>query len=330
MKTIAKLSILVGLVFSGLSFIGCGPEKTIELRYQRLAEYEISPKIRRVGIAEFGGQTAQDRQWGSIASDRLAAALDTYNRKYNRYELVDRRRLKALLDERDLQIAISDSSSAGQAGKLANVEAMVYGSVKVTTRDERATRKAFDPLRRSLKTVAYTRRYCLSAVNFTMDDIRTGKTLATASVMREYDSEKDKDKSGAAGIGKALGFGGGELPPTDQIVSRLIDQCVEEFLSKISPHDVAVNEKLQKGKSKIVSTGNKLAVAGDYAEALECYQSAIAANAEDHGATFNAGLMYEAQGDLNKAEEMYDRAFKLEPKEAYVFARKRVRLECSE
>ena len=63
-KTIAKLSILVGLVFSGLSFIGCGPEKTIELRYQRLAEYEISPKIRRVGIAEFGGQTAQDRQWG--------------------------------------------------------------------------------------------------------------------------------------------------------------------------------------------------------------------------------------------------------------------------
>lgn len=326
MKALASTSVLAGLVLAVFLIAGCGPEKTIELRYQRPAEYQISPKIRRVGIAEFGGGTVRDKQWGSIASDRLAAALDAYNRKYSRYELVDRKRLKAILDERDLQIAISDSSTAGQAGRLADVEAMIYGSVHVTTRDERVSRKSFDPLRRSLKTVWYTKRFCLAAVNFTMDDIRSGKTLATASTTHEYDSEKDKT-SGGAGVAKALGFGGEQVPPAEQVFSRLIDQCVEEFLSKISPHDVAVTEKLAKGKSKIVSTGNKLAEAGDYAEALECYRSAVEASPEDHGAIFNAGLMHEARGELEQAEQMYDRAFKTEPKEQYVFARKRVRLE---
>jgi len=325
-NAIMRPAMLAGVVIVGLLGAGCRPEKTIEIHYQRAAQYEISPKIRRLGIAEFGGQTAQDKQWGHIASDRLAAELDAHNRKYDRYELVDRKRLKALLDERDLQIAISDGASASQAGKLANVDAMIYGSVKVTARDERASRKTFDPLARRLKTVYYTRRYCLTAVNFTMDDIRTGKSLASVSATREYDSERDKN-SGAAGIGKALGFAGGELPPTDQIVSQLIDDCVAEFLAKISPHEVAAREKLRGGNSKIVDTGNKLAVAGDHAEALECYQAAIQQDPSDHEAVFNAGVMYEAMGNLAKAEEMYTKAFKIEPREQYVLARKRVRLE---
>ena len=326
MNGITRPSVLVGVLIGGLLGAGCRPERAIEIHYQRPAQYEISPRVRRIGIAEFGGQTPQDKQWGHIASDRLAAELDAYNRKYNRYELVDRKRLKALLDERDLQIAISDGPSAGEAGKLANVHAMIYGSVKVTTRDERASRKTLDPIARRLKTIYYTRRYCLAAVNFTMDDISTGKALASVSATQDYDSEKDT-KSGAAGIGKALGFVSGELPPTDKVVNQLINDCVNEFLTKISPHQVTVQEKLQSGKSKIVDTGNKLAVAGDHAEALEWYETAIQQDRSDHGAVFNAAVMHEAMGDLAKAEEMYTKAFKTEPKERYVLARKRVRLE---
>jgi len=321
-----RLLAVIGFVAGWAFLAGCGEGQAIELRYERPPRYQISPKIKRLGIAEFGGRTPQDKQWGQIASDRLAAALDAYNRKYNRYELVDRKRLKAIMDEQDLQIAISDASSATQAGKLADVNAMIYGSVKVTTQDERATRIAFDPLRRTTKTVAYTKRYCLTAVNFTMDDINTSKTLAVVSATREYDSEKDKASS-AHGVGRALGFGGGSLPPTDQIVSHLIDECVQEFLHMISPHEVVVTEKLQGGKSKIVKTGNKLAAAGEYVEALGCYEKAIDQNPEDHGAMFNAALMHEALGELPKAEKFYDRAFRIEPKERYIFARKRVRSE---
>ena len=326
MRHVVRALLVIWFVAALGVVCGCEGGKKIELRYERPAKYQISPGIKRLGIAEFGAQTTQEKQWGQIASDRLAAALDAYNRKYERYELVDRRRLKAILDEQDLQLAISDASSAMQAGKIANVQAMIYGSIKVTTKDESASRIAFDPFRRRPKTIYYTKRYCLVAVNFTLDDVATSKTLAVVSATREYDSEKDK-KSGARSVGKAIGFAGDSLPPADKIISHLIDECVAEFLQMISPHEIVVEEKLQKGKSKIVDTGNKLAAAGEYAEALECYQKAIELNAQDHGAVFNAGVMYEAMGNLDNAEAFYDKAIDIKPEEQYIFARKRVRQE---
>ena len=124
-----------------------------------------------------------------------------------------------------------------------------------------------------------------------------------------------------------MGFGGDNLPPADQALSQLIDQCVDEFIVKISPHQVTVSEKLHRGKSDGVRTGNTLALAGDYAEALEAYQVAIREKPDDHEAIFDAGVACEAMGQMDKAEEFYDRAFKLKPKQQYVMARKRVRQE---
>ena len=310
------------------ALVGCGGERAIKLRYQRPAARQIPANIKRIGIAEFGGQTAEDRRWGNIASDKLAAALDEANRKYQRYQLVDRKRLKAILDERDLQLFISDGASAGKVGKLANVDAMIYGSVSVTHSDERGTRRVLDPFSRSLKTkkVRYTRRHCMATVNFTMDEISTGTTLIAENLSNEYDSETDK-KAGGSGINKILGFGGDSLPPTDQVLAALIDTSVAEFIAKISPHEVVVTEKLQGGKSKIVGTGNKLAAAGDHAEAMECYQAAVEAKPDDHGAVFNIGVMHEAMGNFDQAVDYYTRAFKIKPKERYVFARRRVRGE---
>ncbi len=304
---------------------GCGEGPEIEIRYTRPPRYVIPKSIKRIAVAEFGGKTRKDQQWGIIASDRLASTLHEYNRKFQRYQLVDRQRLKAILDERDLQMAITESSQAVQAGKIAGVEAMIYGNVKVSSEDQNVRKTVFDPLRQRPKTVYQKRRYCHVEVNFTMDAIATGKTLASVSTSREYDSQEDDNA-----IASAMGFGGGEVPPTDQVISHLIDKSVEEFVSKISPHEQVVTEKLQKGKAKVVETGNKLAEAGEYEEALECYERAIRANPEDHGAIFNAGLMYESQGELDKAYKYYDRAFSIEPEEKYIYARKRIKDESAQ
>ena len=47
----------------------------------------------------------------------------------------------------------------------------------------------------------------------------------------------------------------------------------------------------------------------------------------DHEAVFNAGVMYERLGELQKAEDFYGRAMKLKPKQQYILARERVRRE---
>jgi tetratricopeptide (TPR) repeat protein len=312
------------LVLMGGVLGGCGGP-TVEVQYDRKAEYNIPRDVRRVAIAELGGQTFEDKRWGDIASDKLASALDTYNRKFNRYELVDRKRLRAILDERDLRMAISDTSSAAKAGELANVHAMIYGTVHVDTQDQHRTGRAFDPIGRSMKTVSYTQRYCLVTVNFTMDDIRTAKTLATHTSKQEYDSENDK-KAGPAGIGMALGFGKDDAPPVHQIVNRLVDQAVYEFVSKISPYTERVRVSLEGGKSQQVQDGNQFAAAKEYSDALGCYRRAIEIHPDDHGALFNAGLMCEAMGELDQAYEYYGNAVAQKVHKKYIAARTRVDL----
>jgi tetratricopeptide (TPR) repeat protein len=333
MKAASGRIILAGLTLLAALPIGCGSQQTVEFRYQRPAQYDIPSAIRRVGIAEFGGKSKDDKYWGDIASDRLAAELETYNRKFDRYELVDRKRLKAVLDERDLQLAVSDTATAGQAGKIANVNAMIYGSVSVTIRNEQVAGTTVNPISRSVSPTTHTRRYCIATVNFTMDDIDTGKTLATASPSREYDSDKPaegRQGSGGSpilsGAKNVMGFNS-EPPPAEKIVSDLIDQCVYEFLSKISPHEIVVKEPLLKGKSDQVKVGNTLAAAKDYAQALEAYLEATRLNADDHQAYFNAGLMYEATGKLDEAAGMYAKAFQIKPTEQYALARKRAQTE---
>jgi tetratricopeptide (TPR) repeat protein len=308
--------------------IGCGESKNlVELKYDRPATYQIPENIRKLAIAEFGGTTENDRRWGDIASDVLADQLEQANRAFERYQLVDRKRLKAIMDERDLQIAIADSASAGKIGKLANVDAMIYGKVHVVSRDEHATRQVFDFATRSTKTVPYIKRYCMTAVNFTMDDINTSKTLTTVSVTREYDSDKDKEAGGNMLSQIVAVPGSSKTPPADQVLNRLITECVTEFISRVSPHKVTVTEHLQNGKSKVVSSGNKLAMVKEYNEAMDCYLKAIELKPDDHGAMFNAGLMYEAMGKLDKAFEYYNKAFKLKDDEKYIAARQRVRVE---
>ena len=314
------------LIVSGICAVAAAGEKVVELTYERPAEYEIPAGIRRIGIAQFTTTQSRDAKWCDIASDRLASQLDEFNRKYQRYELIDRKHLQQVLAERDLQLAIADSATAVKLGKLANLDAMVYGSVTVTARDEQATRTTIDVLGRGLKKVRYTKRYCQATISFTLTNSRTGKMLTTLSVTRDYDSEKDKENKGD-GIGKVLGFGGDKLPPADPVLSHLVDECVQEFIGKITPHEVAIPEELPKGKTKIAETGRKLAVAGEYIEALECFEGAIAKRKTDHASMFNAGVMCEALGRLEDAESYYTQAFKVDAEEQYVLARARVRKE---
>ena len=306
---------------------GCGPEAVVELRYNRPAQYEVPSNIVSLGIAEFAGQTDEDKRWGNIAADQLAAELDKYNKQFNRYQLVDRKRLKAILDEQDLQAAFSDSSKAVEAGKIANVDAMIYGTASVSVRDDQVTKTSIDPLSRSLREVHSTKRHVMAAVNFTIDDVKSGSTLTTVSAMKEFDSANQGGDSGGKAILGVVGLSSGSLPAADEVTADLINQCVCEFVRKISPHEIVAREALGSGKSETVKTANKLAMAGSFQEALEMYVAALGITPVDHEAAFNAGVMYEKLGQLDKAADYYDKAFKIKPQEQYVVARQRARSE---
>lgn len=320
-KSVVLLSLMLALLAPVLA--GCGEETPIELTYVRPAKVEIPAKVKRLAVGQFNGISLADKRWADATADKLWAELDKWNREFRRYELVDRNNLAKILREQDIKIMTSDT--AVQTGKLANVQAMIFGSVRVSARDEPGTRTYFDPFSQTMKTKSYTKRYCQVSVSMTVTDVDTGTSFYSKEITQGFDSDKDGESSGAA---KFFGFSSDNPPPIDQTINQLVDKVVADFAGQVSPHRETIKEVLENGKTDAVVTGNKLAKHGDYQGALDMYKGAAAARGDDDGAVFNAGLMYEVLGDFPNAAESYFKAFQMDNrKEKYIKARARVRQE---
>ncbi len=332
MRSLSALS--AGLAVAAMALLaGCGDggtssdKSTITITYSRPPQIEVSKGIKKIAIAEFSGRDNRDSRWGEITSDKLASALDEYNRKFNRYDLVDRKNLKNILGEQDLQLAVAETGGATKIGKIAKVDAMIYGSVKINVEHVDATKTVPNfsgGMRNPVKTVHYKKLKVTAVITFTMDDIGTSKTIVGRTLTEDFDSDRDNKQKGFAAALKSL-TGSQDQVAEAEAANVLIDRCVQQFISIISPHEIKVSERLAKSKSKLVSSGNKLATAGEYGEALTCYQDALAVQPDDDAALYNAGLVCEATGKHKEAAEYYGKAFRANPERVeYAKAKTRV------
>ncbi|MBN1555488.1 MAG: tetratricopeptide repeat protein [Phycisphaerae bacterium] len=309
----------LAVVFACALLGGCKDKgKDITIRYDRPPQYEISQKVRKVAIVQFGAKSGTEERWGEVASDCLAGVMDEYDKKYHRYKLIDRKRVRAIMEERDFQMSVVDTDQAVEFGKIAQVDAMIYGTVYVDQSEKDEIIHIPVPYAGTMRKTV-THRMSTAAVTFAMVDVQTTKTICSVTVTRKYDSknspkeEKEKYKEFKNNL--------------SAITQHLIDECVREFVGKISPHEVVVSLQLEAGKSKLVKNGNNFADEGEYKDAIEVYQSALRETPDDDGAMFNIGVCYEAMGQLTQAEQWYNKAIRLNPDSEYIRARKRVRVE---
>ena len=298
---------------------GCGQEDgQISIRYDRPAKYHIPKTVRKIAIVQFGAKKGTEKKWGEIATDKLTSAMDEYNKKFHRYILVDRKRVSALMDERDFQMSIADTDQAVKLGRIANVDAMIYGSVYVAENIE--VHKSSIPTPYGTIPVTTRRYQSTAAINFTMDDVHSTKTICSVTVMRKYDSKDKADQKKYKKYKNNM----------SAITTMMIQECVDEFIAKVSPHQIVVTVRLEKGKSKLTSQGNRFAREHEYADALDVYKGALRERPDDYGALFNMGLCYEALGKMDEAYQCYSKAVRLRPKAKFIRARRRVRMENGE
>lgn len=303
---------LAGLM---LGIIGCGKKGTITLRYDRPAVYEIPSDVRKIAIVPFGAKSDTEQKWGDIASDKLASELDEVSKKYARYQLVDRKRVSAIMAERDFQQSIVDTDEAVKFGRIAKVDAMIYGTVYVS--EEVQKKEVTVPTPYGSAKIPSTTYLSTAAINFSMVDVQTSRTIASVTVTRKYDSKNKEDKDFYKRYKNNL----------TAITIRLVEECCEEFVGKISAHQIVVNEKIYGTKSKPAQQGNEFALAGEYADAIRMYETGLQEKSDDWEAMFNMGVCYEAMGQLADAEHWYDKALQYEVKQEIIQARKRVRQE---
>ena len=310
---------LVSLFLTGC--LGSGPE--VSFTVERPAAVQIPDRIRSLAVGEFKADH-RNAKWGEAASHKFGSLFDSNNRKYGRYKLVSLRDLKGILDLRTLRSALSDPGSAREIGRLAKVDAVIYGNVTVTSRDERIQKRSFDPFTQSMRSRSVTRRYASVSLTMRMVDAKSAASLLQTSANRDYDSERKKS-GGSSAVSDLLGIGSSNPAPGDEVVNELLSECVAEVVGHLTRHTETVTVELEKGKSKAAKTGNALAEAGDWADALEAYQRGLQDEPNDHGTTFNAGVMCEALGRYPEAEQYYTRAFQMDADAKYVKARGRVR-----
>ncbi len=299
--------------------VGCKDKgKDITISYDRMPKYTISDNVKKVAIVQFGAKSGTEEKWGEIASDCLASVMDEYDKKFHRFTLVDRKRLKAIMEERDFQMSVADTDQAVEFGKIAMVDAMIYGTVYIDQVERIETHEVSGPYGVKIP-VKSEYRASTAAVTFAMADVQTTKTICSVTITRKYDSKSmsKEEKKLYKNVEKNLAG----------ITQMLIDQCVREFVSKISPHEVEVQVQLEAGKTKQIKDGNNFAAEREYKDAITMYESGLAEASNDDGAMFNIGVCYEAMGQLTDAEMWYDKAIRIRPEPEYIRARKRVRVE---
>jgi len=117
MRLFAKVT---GLVFCVAGFIGCAPQAEV-INLERLAE------VKRLAVLPFeDGPGFRAKNSGNAVTGFITAEMA----KYRKYQLLERSRLKTVIDEQDLQTTdLVDEQTAIKVGKMLGVDGVVLGTV---------------------------------------------------------------------------------------------------------------------------------------------------------------------------------------------------------
>ncbi len=288
MKLCAKLCLGSALIAAIFVAGGCAiSQNVITIKNIRVAEYPVSLEIKNLTVVRFGPASEEEAKWARLVPAKIVSRLQ----ETKRYKFSKSRQLRTAESCVPTEV-VKDSEGARTIGRRAGADAVIYGYMTVNTYEPSNNRG---------------RRYCRVELGVTMVEVASGRTIIVLTTSKGHELNVGESMDGA--------------------IERLIDGRVDDFVRQISDRRVEFTVEMEDGRDTIVKMGNKLAEDGKYTEALSCYETAIRMLPTDHGAIFNAGVMYEAMGDLKQARRMYDRSARVEPKKKYTDAFRRVSIE---
>lgn len=231
---------VVPLLLAALA-IASGCDKKIII-HQTPAFY--NPQIKSIAVLPFRNESsAKSMNPGNIIADKLAAAL----RANGTYRVYSRNELKALMDEADLQAALSGNPGNTDFSKMMNVDAILTGAV-TTYAATSANRSVQKPVYNyGPDGTAYVARTI--SQTFTRNE---ANVAVTASLLRKSDSTTMHSTPGpvhrqywADGSPPRVDVYGCAAVASDQVVALLVEQF-------------AVVRKEVKIKSKAIQTAKGL------------------------------------------------------------------------
>jgi len=286
------------LLFVGL-LAGCDTEKFI-ITYNRPAKLDVDPRIKKVAIVGF----KQKEDYGDLVIGKLNGKI----RKSERFKIIERENLSTIMKEKDLIEADLAEVGVVRDMKLDKVDAIITGKVRAMTQqvDYNDTRYRIQNVGGYPVPVPYTVRikvpvHELSLEIRMIDLTRKGRIVYGQSYSKSFHSKKDKklinkirEKRRQKGVTPAGVF------------ETLIEDCVDDFVSYIIPHEISIKVKLMKG-SKFVNTGVTFLKANNVDDAEEWFDMALQKDPNAVAPNYNLAVCYEVAGKFSQAIKLYKR-----------------------
>jgi len=257
---------------------------------------------------------------GSTVSDRLVAKL--VNNQY--YTVVERKQLSKILEEQALSLSgVIDANQAAEIGRLLGAEGLVMGSGTYNVQD-RGQWETYKEKKVEKKRYRIYRqvdiKFTYKIVNITTGSIIASKTNSAStgrSKSSKYSSTGKNEKEAMKNI-----------PPWRPIVDDMVDKVLNQTLWQVAPHYVTESREIEEGDSDQMDIAVEYAKRNLWEDAREVWQMVVddpSAEKDDRvGATYNLGLYYELNGNLDQAEDNFDQAFKMSGDSKYLDSRARI------
>ena len=133
----------------------------------------------------------------------------------------------------------------------------------------------------------------------------------------KYQSTGDNEEEAAKG-----------LPDWKPIIDKLVNDILDNTIKQIAPHTITEKREIESGDSKKMEAALEYAKRDMWDEAGTIWREVLEMKPEKEdkiAATYNLGLYHEIFGQLDQAEEFYEKAFKLSGDSKYLDSKARIK-----
>jgi len=146
------------------------------------------------------------------------------------------------------------------------------------------------------------------AIAFKLVDARTGEVRAVRETRHQFSGASDLETT--------------NLPSRGDVLDKLTDMCLEEFVELLAPHQIEKQMQLARAgwygrDARLTREANRLAVQGDWDRARDLWQQAADRNPDCDSALFNLAIDATHRQQYAHAEELAMEAIRIRHTEQY-------------
>jgi tetratricopeptide (TPR) repeat protein len=305
--------------------------KKVMVNVQKPARYDVSD-VQRIAVFDFKGP----KNSGEIIASKFTNKL--WQAQY--FSVMERKELQKVLEEHALQMSgVVDNATVVEYGKIIGVDGIILGNVSAYKVDEKRGREkvkekvwkgeyekdkdgnfVYEKTRSGKKkkkvyveeyvSRAFINRTVTVGIDFRLVSVQTGEIRASDSKTRSNNKKHYLHK--------------GAIPAADQILDNLSENIIAQFIPLITPHNVRVAKEFEEGNDQ-VDLGIEYAQKNLWDRAKNIWEAEVQRDPGNAPALYNLGIAYEVLGDLDKADQLYNKALDIEPNELYMEAVSNIR-----